>query len=257
MPRLRVFSDLHLEFRDWNPPAAQADVVVCAGDIHVGVAGLEWARRRFAETPVIYVAGNHEYFGAELNETRAALSGAAARLGIHFLDPGEVVLAGVRFLGTTLWTDFELYGDEPEQVAQAMHHAKRLMRDYRTIRCGAQGKFRPEHALALHHEELRWLEQTLQEPFAGATVVVTHHLPHRHSIHPRYEGDLLNAAFASDLARLVRPPVQLWIHGHTHESMDYVVEGTRVVCNPRGYIPMQPNPAFDPMLLIDVSERRA
>lgn len=255
MTTVRVLSDLHLEFRGFVPPPAPADVVVCAGDIDVGARGMEWARSRFPDTPVVYVAGNHEFFGARFDDTLVALRTTAARLGIHFLDAGEVVLAGVRFLGATLWTDFELYGAGPERIEQSMHDAKRYMRDYRAIRWGEQGKFRPHHSLSLHREQVRWLGQKLREPFAGATVVVTHHLPLRQSVHPRYEGDALNPAFASDLPHLVRAPACLWIHGHTHESLDYVANGTRIVCNPRGYIPMQPNPAFDPVLVVEASAR--
>jgi hypothetical protein len=85
-----------------------------------------------------------------------------------------------------------------------------------------------------------------------STVVVTHHLPHRRNSHPKYNGSDLNPSFASDLSDLMGPPVSLWIHGHTHESFDYVVNGPRVVCNPRGYVPMESNPAFDPVLTIDV-----
>ena len=81
-------------------------------------------------------------------------------------------------------------------------------------------------------------------------MVITHHLPHAMSVHAKYAGDPLNPAFASDLSALVRQPVQLWIHGHTHESMDYQIDGTRVVCNPRGYLPQQPNTAFDPGLVV-------
>jgi predicted phosphodiesterase len=254
MTRIRVHSDVHLEISDWTPPPAQADVVVLAGDIHNGARGLEWARRHFPLTPIVYVPGNHEYYGGRYHDVREDLRAAARSLDIHLLDGGEIVLHGTRFLGTTLWTDFELYGSDPEDVARAMHDVKRLMRDYRSIRFGPQGKFHPEHALRLHREQLHWLESRLAEPGDGATVIVTHHLPHRRSIHPKYEGARLNPGFASDLARLMRPPIRLWVHGHTHESMDYSVNGTRVVCNPRGYIPMQPNPAFDPALVVDLAE---
>jgi hypothetical protein len=82
--------------------------------------------------------------------------------------------------------------------------------------------------------------------------VVTHHLPHRRSVHPRYDGDMLSPAFASDLDHLVRAPVALWVHGHTHESMDYFVNGTRVVCNPRGYAGSDLNLAFDPTFLVEI-----
>ena len=116
--------------------------------------------------------------------------------------------------------------------------------------------FRPEHARQLHLAQTAWLEGKLIEMFDGPTVVITHYLPHRHSIHPKYKGDRLNPAFASDLSRLVRPPVKLWIHGHTHESFNYVVNGTRLVCNPRGYLPMEPNPAFNPRFVVEAKTLR-
>jgi 3',5'-cyclic AMP phosphodiesterase CpdA len=253
MARIRILSDLHLELSAWTPPSVQADVVVLAGDIDVGVRGLEWARRHFHDTPVVYVPGNHEFYGARFHEVLDVLHESARSLGIHLLDRDEVVLDGTRFLGTTLWAGFELYGSDAEDVARAMRDAKHLARDYRSIRFGPQGKFHPEHARELHRGQVKWLEDRLAEPGAGATVVVTHHLPHPRSIHPKYEGHRLNPGFASDLSRLLRPPVRLWVHGHTHESLDYNVGDIRVMCNPRGYIPMQPNVAFDPALVVDLA----
>ena len=104
----------------------------------------------------------------------------------------------------------------------------------------------------MHLEQASWIRETLSEDFPGSTVLVTHHLPHRRSIHQKYLGSGLNPSFASDLSDLVRPPVALWIHGHTHESCDYIEEGTRVVCNPRGYAPFQLNAEFDPILTIEI-----
>jgi len=242
--KIRIHSDLHLEFFNWSPPAADADVVVLAGDIHVGVQGLTWARERFPRTPVIYVPGNHEFYGARLPDVLQALRTEARSLGIHLLDGDEVVLGSTRFLGATLWTDFALYGAEPAQLERAMVNARCGMYDFRVIRYTHDEPFRPEHAREIHSAQVAWLRQKLQEPFTGTTVVVTHHLPHRRSIHPRWDGDPLNPGFVSDLAHLVREPVALWIHGHTHESCDYVEHGTRVVCNPRGYLPHEPNPMF-------------
>jgi Icc-related predicted phosphoesterase len=119
------------------------------------------------------------------------------------------------------------------------------MNDFRLIRYGEGRRFHPADARAIHLAQVRWLRANLAEEFVESTVVVTHHLPHRRSIHPKYNGSDLNPSFASDLSDLMGPPVSLWIHGHTHESFDYVVNGTRVVCNPCGYIPMELNPAFD------------
>lgn len=252
--KVRVLSDLHLEFADWDPPAAQADAVVLAGDIHVGTAGLEWARRRFPDGPILYVAGNHEFYEFELPTMLAELRATASRLGIHFLDGDESVVAGVRFLGATLWTNFELNGGAPGEMARAMSDAKLGMLDYRLIRRQGSELLRPEDTRDVHRAQAAWLGERLGDDFAGPTVVVTHYLPHRQSIHPKYAGNRFNPCFVSDLAHLVRAPVALWIHGHTHESLDYRVDGTRVVCNPRGYLPREPNPAFNPALVVEVGD---
>jgi Icc-related predicted phosphoesterase len=127
------------------------------------------------------------------------------------------------------------------------------MVDYRLIRWRDTGLLTPEGTRAIHHLQAAWLTNQLAQQFSGDTVVVTHHLPHPNSVHPRYTGDSLNPSFASDLSALVREPVKLWIHGHTHESMDYVVNGTRVVCNPRGYMPQEPNRSFKPSLVVELS----
>jgi len=94
------------------------------------------------------------------------------------------------------------------------------MNDFRFIRYGGRGRFVPKDARAIHLTQVRWLRIKLAEKFLGPTIVVTHHLPHRHSIHPRYEGSELNPSFASDLSDLMGPSALLWIHGHTHESFD-------------------------------------
>jgi Icc-related predicted phosphoesterase len=156
-------------------------------------------------------------------------------------------------LGATLWTDFALYGSEPRIVERAMAIAAQAMVDYRLIRMHGSRMLRPLDTLNIHQQQLGWLTQQLAEPTVHATVVITHHLPHPSSVHPKYTGDGLNPSFASDLSALVREPVKVWIHGHTHESMDYVVNGTRVVCNPRGYLPQEPNAAFDGGLVVEVT----
>ncbi len=252
--RFRVFSDLHLEFCDWTPPPAPADAILLAGDIAVGTHGIEWARRQFADKPIVYVPGNHEFYGARLPEALEALRSAANRCDIHFLDGDECTLDGVRFLGATLWTDYALYGSAKAQLARAMAEAKHHMNDFRMISWTDGSRFTPELVREMHLTRAQWLADKLAEPFAGPTVVITHHLPHLLSIHPKYEGTALNPCFASDLDHLVRAPVTLWVHGHTHESIDYVVNGTRVVCNPRGYLPEEPNPAFDPQGVVELTQ---
>jgi predicted phosphodiesterase len=250
--RIRVLSDLHLEFQRWSPPPAPADVIVLAGDIHSGAEGLRWAREHFAAAEIVYVPGNHEYYGSVMQKAQAQMQLEAKRYGIHLLDTAAAEIAGVRFLGTTLWTDFELDGREDADIGRAMSLAQRAMSDYQVIRANHAGPLSPDETCALHHLQVDWLAGALAKPHAGQTVVVTHHLPHINSIAEKYRGDPLNACFASDLSTLVRAPVTLWIHGHTHESMDYVVNGTRVVCNPRGYLPDEPNPAFQPEFTVEI-----
>ena len=178
----------------------------------------------------------------------------ANRLGIHLLQDAEFIIDGVRFLGSTLWTDYALDGNP----AAAMRYAQRAMNDHRLIFPRELGQpFTPEDALRYHKQSLLWLGDALRLPFDGKTVVVTHHLPHP-TVHPGYAGDLLNPAFCSDLSGLVEGSgAALWVHGHTHTSCDYVAGATRVVCNPRGYGPVRSggrieNPEFDAELALEI-----
>jgi predicted phosphodiesterase len=249
--RIHVLSDLHIEFGDWTPPQTNADVVVLAGDIFTECAGPAWARQHFGDKRLIYVLGNHEFYGGQWQEVLQGMRTQSRELGIELLEDAVTVIEGVRFLGATLWTDFEFDGSEAQDVELAMRTARRHMNDYALIRYDAR-RFAPEDSRRLHFASRAWLQQELAKPFAGRTVVVTHHLPHMGSIHPRYNGDALNPGFVSHLPQLVRGPVDLWIHGHTHNSCDYGVAQTRVVCNPRGYAPDEINPQFKPDFLVEV-----
>lgn len=250
--KIRVLSDLHLELHDWNPPDVEAEVVVLAGDIHSGTRGIEWARRQFPLTPILYVPGNHEFYGRDIQETLSDLQKAGRRFGVDVLHGRGVILGGVRFLGATLWTDFALHGADAQSIARAMGDAKHGMSDFSVIRHGLHRAFQPEHARAMHLEQVCWIRERLADEFPGPTILVTHHLPHPHSIPRKYWGSPLNPSFASDLSHFMGPPVAAWIHGHTHDSCDYVWQGTRVLCNPRGYGPFELNAAFDPMLTIAI-----
>jgi len=243
--RLHVLSDLHLEFDpSFRPPSTGSDVLVLDGDIANGTAGLA----AFAgwETPVIYVPGNHEYYEYDLDAMRAALRTYAADVDIHLLDRAEWVHDGVRFLGATLWTDFNLYG--PVGASAASEQSRRDVLDFQKIRFRDRLLI-PEDTIEFFRTEVRWLESRLGEPFAGKTVVVTHHAPHPLSVHARWHGNPCNPAFVSDLTRLMGKAA-LWIHGHTHDSFDYNVAGTRIVCNPKGY--RNENRAFKPELTVKV-----
>ncbi len=243
--KIRILSDLHLESAPFDPPPAPADVVVLAGDIDNGAAGIEWAKGRF-DAPVLYVAGNHEPYDGEFHATRAALRAAAGRTGVRLLDCGEAVLGGVRFLGCTLWTDFALHGEAGRTLALEKYAG--WLVDFRAIRWGDR-MFAVDDLTAQHQTEREWLTARLVAGFPGPTVVVTHHPPHPGSIAPKFATHPLNPAFVSNLEDLMGR-AQLWIHGHTHCALDYTVRGTRVVCNARGYPGEQT--AFVPDLVVEV-----
>ena len=246
--KLNILSDLHLGQGELAPPASDADLVVLAGDIARPPQALDWARA--LGKPVLYVAGNHEFYGGSLAGAAAQLEQLCAGTRVRVLDRRCELIGRVRFLGCTLWTDFLLFGEGERQQA-AIGEAMHFMRDFSRIRLNEETPdlFTPEHSMALFRRDRDWLAGELARPHDGPTVVITHHAPARGSIHPRFEQSLLNACFVSDAQDLMDGArVQLWIHGHTHDSFDYVLNGTRVVCNPRGYAKggVNENAAFDP-----------
>ncbi|MBY6030779.1 metallophosphoesterase family protein [Halomonas sp. DP8Y7-1] len=237
--RLRILSDLHLEHFEGDRllPDIEADMVILAGDIHLGLQGIEWAAARFPDHPVIYVPGNHEFYKHRMEPLRKEMRERAATLGIHLLDNARLELGGVRFLGTTLWTDFALYDERaaPEDIpAETLSAALRQMPDFAIIEEPDGEVFSPERSVELHRENRAWLETELARPFAGATVVVSHHAPLAECIPAHYQGDPLSPAFASRLESLMEG-VALWVHGHVHDPVMLTLGDTRVVAVPGGY----------------------
>jgi predicted phosphodiesterase len=271
--KLLVLSDLHLERREpYALPKSfpEHDVAIVAGDFGSSPAAalsfLETPDQFATDEPIMFVAGNHEFYGHVIEDelARAKRLPALNTGRVHLLDADVVpIIDGVRFLGCTLWTDYELNGD----AWLAMLAAGMGLNDHKLIGArnpvdGKVSSFKARDALQRHRTERAWLESQLAIEHDGPTVVVTHHGCAPGSVDPRYLGDRafeqLNPAFTSDLTAVIeRYQPALWIHGHTHDSRDYMVGDTRVVCNPKGYGPEQPggrieNRAFDPQLVIDV-----
>jgi predicted phosphodiesterase len=254
--RLHVLSDLHLEMAPFElngvgSGAPDADAIVLAGDTATGTRGLLWAQEQAAGRPVLYVAGNHEFYGHGLPGLVDELRSAARGSDVHVLENDEVHLNGTRFLGCTLWSDFDF--DGPEHRDRSMRVCARVVNDFKQIRFDANGgALSPSDARALHLESRAWLAERLSEPFDGPTIVITHHAP---LISGRPEQPALRAlggAFASDVTELMGGHrVALWIFGHTHRAADVDVNGTRVLSNPRGY-PHQAVAEFDPRFVVDV-----
>jgi len=250
--KLSVVSDLHLSMQGLDPMRTDADLVVLAGDVSRPVQAIPWAKS--LGKPVLYVPGNHEFYGGSLDGTWKQIVDLCDGSQVYPMQMQERVVQGVRFLGATLWTSFELLVD-PALNEQARIQGGKLLRDFSRIRISEHGAelFSPEVCAELHRTHSSWLRERLAQDFDGPTVVITHHAPSPKSIHPRFAGSLLNACFVSDCEYLMgRDRVALWIHGHTHDSFDYNIKGTRVLCNPRGYFKNQEaeNSAFSPELVV-------
>lgn len=250
MARIWIMSDLHLDDRSTympSPPPDGYDVVVLAGDIHESpVEALRWAEQTFMR-PAIVVAGNHEYHLDGDYESKLAEGRKLTVRGPQFLENRAVVIAGTRFLGCALWTDFAYDGDPVE----GMRIAGNAMIDFMLIGRKAGGSMTPAEILAIHKESIAWLDEQFAIPFDGPTVVVTHHAPSKYSVGAEFVDSRMNPAFVSHLnVFMARWQPELWIHGHIHSPSDYLLEGTRVICNPRAG-----NRQFRPHWVVDVRKR--
>lgn len=270
--KILLLSDLHIEFAPFVPdPAAveAADVVILAGDISTGTQGIPWARKTFPGKRIIYVAGNHEFYGHHWTKLLPELRDLAAGYGIHFLENDSITIGGIRFLGTTLWTDFMLFGEGKKPAA--IRDATNFMNDFRVIKADSmrhperrRSKLSSEHTIQRHQESLAWLTAELASGDPDSTVVITHHYPSKRSTAPKWSNDLVSAIFGSALPKAILLGAKLWSHGHTHESFNYRIgdskRSVRIVCNPRGY-PLGwhatefENASFQPGLLIDIENQ--
>jgi Icc-related predicted phosphoesterase len=266
--KIHLVSDLHLEFAPYTngaPPGT--DVVIAAGDIMKGPTGPKLLREIYGDyVPIIYIAGNHEFYGQEYHKNIMEIRKYAEMYNVHFLhrDSEFIEIDGVTFFGDTLWTNYKLYGDVPS----AMNAARNMMNDFRLITYQSKGvyrKFIPMDALEMHEKTVERLRNLVPaKPENNKLVIVSHMAPHPKSVHPKYSANIVNPYYASDLTELINEiKPDLWVHGHMHDSFDYTVPwdvdgplGTRVVCNPRGYVVARTgereNHHFNPELLIDI-----
>lgn len=279
---IQLLSDLHLESHPhFQPvPAPNANVLVLAGDIgsyQVGsalerLAIADFGLKRFSPlpveaggagwpVPVLFVPGNHEYDGLDFDTTQSRLKQTCDRLGITWLERETLRLNGVRFVGCTLWTDFDALttdaartreptvGEQLKARGKAFRAANHYLRQHHALRKGE-----PMLAEAVRQEGMvsqQWLRQALAEPFDGDTVVVTHFAPSLRSADPRYGLTPGTAGFCNSLDELF-PLARLWLHGHLHCPSDYRQGGCRVVANPLGYAGKGEQLAFRPQLCLSL-----
>ncbi|RMM96785.1 hypothetical protein ALQ14_102782 [Pseudomonas savastanoi pv. glycinea] len=226
--RIRIYSDLHNEFSMFAPPVCDADLVILGGDIDKKTRGIEWANRTFA-CPVVYVAGNHEYYSGHIDETLGKMRKAAAS-HVHVLENEEVIFNDIRILGTTGWTDFSATGN----TVIATGVARENMNDFRMIRAGASyRRLYPDDVIKRNHAARNWLARELQKDFEGKTLVITHHCPVIEVAGDEHYGHL-TAAYSNAWSTLIEH-ADCWVFGHTHSFVDTTLAGCRLVSNPRGY----------------------
>lgn len=258
--RIWCLSDLHQDFAPfaWAEPP-EHDVLVVAGDVCERLPrALRWLRETApTDRPIVYVPGNHDAWRLRWPRDLAAAHEDARLLGIELLASGEAaVLAGVRFVGATLWMDFRIR--PAVELAARAEYDHGSLRDHQRITSTLGGQYRrwlARDAAGIHAEHRAAIEAELARPHAGLTVVVTHHAPHPASLlHGRWT-EYSDGAYASDLSALMVVPgaPALWLHGHTHASRDYRVGGTRVVSNPRGYDD-ENRRGFDPQLVVEIPD---
>ncbi len=258
--RLWIMSDLHLDTaHQWELPAKEMrptfDVMIVAGDVIPGMdRGVRWLAHQVTDHPVIYVAGNHEFYGEDVDLTVAKARLAAGGTNIHVLQNDAITINGVTFIGVTLWTDFNLFGNRDE----AMRIAADIMNDYSKIRKDRYSRrLSPKDTLLRHIDARSFIQRQLREGSSERSVVITHHGPLTCCSRRGYEHDLLSAAYTSHLVDVVED-ADLWVYGHTHESRDFMQGRTRVVSNAKGYgprlveRPLYENRTFDPYFVVEI-----
>lgn len=243
-----VLSDLHLEFHHFTPDTVPVDLVILAGDLDLGIGGVIWAMKTFPKIPVLYINGNHEFYHNNFPELIASQKKIAAGSNLHILERDHFDFNDVRFFGSTLWTDFELYGN----AASSMKEASYIMPDFRITRKEPEKRILcPQDTVHECNKSVAWLKQQLSLS-NKKNVIITHHLPLANSIDPVFENDSINPAFASDFHNLIDTcSPTIWIHGHTHRPCDYFYNKTRILCNPRGY-PNERRNGFKPDLIVTI-----
>lgn len=258
--KLWPVSDLHLEQqpRGWDLLPTRTlpafDVMIVAGDVVPRMArGVSWLRQRVVDRPVLFVPGNHESYGGDIDRDLDKARKAAEGSNVHILQDEKFEFEGLTFVCATLWTDFRLFGD-PER---AMVLAGESMNDFRKIRVNHYARrLRPRDTLLRHVQSREFIASELRRP--GRHVVVSHHAPHPTCVRRGAEDDPLSAAYVSDLSALIEQGApELWIYGHTHETRDFMVDRTRIVSNAKGSpatlgLPRPDNPDFDPLFVVEV-----
>jgi hypothetical protein len=279
--RINIVSDIHLEFGPIEIKNTEgADVLILSGDICVAADVLhkddlnnksrkihdffEMCSKEFKN--VIYIVGNHEHYNGDFQRTIPHLKQFLGHLdNLHILDKEIVTIDDVTFIGGTLWTDMN------KEDGITLYHMSSMMNDFikvsnGKIQNGIQAeddkpyyrikRLTPEDVVVDHKSMLEYIRIIVEGKQDQKFVVVGHHAPSKLSTKPKYQDDyIMNGGYSSDLSEFIldHPQIKMWTHGHTHDTFDYMIGSTRVVCNPRGYIKYEQRAdEFDPNIIFEV-----
>ena len=238
---ISIVSDLHNEFVDLPFNSPKCDIAVIAGDLDIGTKGIAWINKKYLNIPVIYVPGNHEYYHSTIETINDLLKPYILQNSVRIFEKEKIV-----FIGTTLWTDYDLY----KSPLIAKHFAEKHMNDFRVI-----DEFTPNIAHYLFNEAVFFINDSLNKYEKNyKTVVVTHHLPSLQCVAKKYKKikEPLNASFASNLEYMIyNHNITLWICGHSHQSYDSTIGQTRIIMNSRGY-PHDLNENFNETFTVEI-----
>ena len=258
---IQILSDLHVEFDRNTIPAlaAGAELVILAGDlapVHTHRVG-DIAKRWAGAERILYVPGNHKYYGCDIEARRGKLARQCVEHGVTLLNRSAVTIEDVRFMGATLWTDFRLKAGSLGK-AWAHHEVGRSTLDFTSTirdRNAPDGLFITQESARQHAEERTFIETELEKAEAAGLrpIVITHNAPSPRCIRPWYEKSRLNPGFASNLDALIEKyQPALWVHGHIHDAVDEWVGTTRIIANPQGYSRVEGH-MFNPAFIVNVS----
>lgn len=247
--KLRIMSDLHTEGYKFKYERLDEDVLVLAGDIGVGPATIDFLKSLPKDLPIVYVAGNHEYYKNNFQVMNELFAEEFEGTNIHWLNNSEWVFDGVRFLGGTMHSDFGLFGEAERFFVEDA--SRRGINDFYCIKTGEINRTWTVKDCKEEFAKFdEYMQFALKQPFGGKTVIVTHFCPSAQSVHPRFANSSITPFFTSNCEHLMGFS-DLFIHGHTHDSYDYQINGTRVVCNPRGY-GSENHGGWNPNLIVEI-----
>ena len=257
--KLFLASYLHLECHEAPPEieVPSCDVIVLAGDISSMKEALSYCSEvaRCHATPVIFVPGNHEYYRGNYVEL-STYARSYADSNVHVLLENMVVIGGVRFIGTTLWTDFTAGTNGHEgRIHRNQLNAAKYINDFRVISMSDKksDRLRPGYVMGFYHESCYYLREQLAKPFDGKTVVITHFCPSIRLEDPKFKGSELSSYFNANCDSIIKEyQPDFWLFGHTHHCVDTCIDKTRIISNQFGYRREWGYTGYRPQLLIDV-----